>query len=494
MSSLRRTLSSGTAFTLFSFVVVQVISLATSVIVARLLGRQDLGVLALITQLSATVVPLAVLGMGTAVTSLIPSYTKGRRPDELPVLISSTFVTILVAGTIVSAAYFGLSFFLAEAYRVPELALFTQISSLLIVFDALLALAAAVVQGFQRIKELAFIGLAARAATVPLMFGMTLLWGLLGTVIAGAIWQLANAVIYFRAVRTVLRSEKVEVSWFRFDRRAAGTALRFGLPLFASFVILRPALLFQTSFLALYVGYAELGLFRVAWSLYRIALLLPSSLSVPLLPAISEMYATGSVERTRGQLTAVLRMTAFLSLPLTLSIGFGSTMIIGFLYGPEYIAAAPLVFIISIVAFVDTVGTVLENTLLATRRTRSVFLLTIMQACVITVASLLLITSFGLLGIGLAMLLNSVLYVGVVSTYLLKKGELSFQGIRRALFLSVIAFAGAAAVVGLIGLGNVVSSLTFLAVVVLVEVRLLPRNDRRMLVDVLVDLVKRVRS
>ena len=206
------------------------------------------------------------------------------------------------------------------------------------------------------------------------------------------------------------------------------------------------------------------------------------------------MYATGSVERTRGQLTAVLRMTAFLSLPLTLSIGFGSTMIIGFLYGPEYIAAAPLVFIISIVAFVDTVGTVLENTLLATRRTRSVFLLTIMQACVITVASLLLITSFGLLGIGLAMLLNSVLYVGVVSTYLLKKGELSFQGIRRALFLSVIAFAGAAAVVGLIGLGNVVSSLTFLAVVVLVEVRLLPRNDRRMLVDVLVDLVKRVRS
>src|SRR5712691_5926624 len=293
LTNLRRMLFSGTAFTLFSFLVVQVISLATSVIVARLLGRQDLGILALITQLSAAVVPIAVLGMGTAVTSLIPPYSKGRSVD-LSVLISSAFVTILVAGTIVSAVYFGLSFYLAAFYRVPELALFTQISALLIVFDALLALAAAVVQGFQRIKELALIGLVVRATTVPLMFFMTLMWGLLGTIIAGAIWQLANALIYFRAVRRVLREERVKVSWFRFDRKAANSTLRLGFPLFASFIILRPALLFQTSLLALQVGYAELGLFRVASSLYRIALLLPSSLSVPLLPAISEMYSVGS--------------------------------------------------------------------------------------------------------------------------------------------------------------------------------------------------------
>lgn len=490
LPNLRRRLVSGTVYTLASVLVVQVVSLIVSIAYARILGPENLGVLAILTQLSSAIIPLSSLGLGIAIARMVPEY-KGKGPRELERLLSSALVITLLAGILVSTGYFAASYNLAVLYGVPELVLLVQVSASIVVLDALLTLAVAVVQGFHRIKELAVIGLVAKAATVPVIVVMTLTWGLIGAVLAGVVSQAFNAAIYAWNLRSIVRTERISISFSRFDRSTAKDILRTALPLFAAFIVMRPALLLQATYLALIIGYSELGLFRVASSLYRIALLLPSSLSIPLLPAISEMYTEGAQDRTAGQLSSLLRITAFLSLPITLAIGLGSVHIIQILYGTEYVAAAPLVFVVSAAAFVDTMGIVVENTLLGTGRTKQVFYLTIMQALVIAGTSYAFITVFGLLGIGFAMLANAVVYATVVGIYLLRRREIRFAEFRTILALALVSFLLAAVIALSVGLSNLGITVAFVAGLCLVEFRLLSKRDRSVLKDSLKSILYR---
>jgi len=490
VSTLRSRLSVGTAYTLASLLIVQIISLVTSVIYARLLGLENLGLLAIINQLAAAVVPMASLGLGTAVTKLIPNYQQ-EGPEALNRLLSTALGIMLIAGCVVSAAFFLTASGLADLYGVPQLALLLHLSALLVVFDALLTFGVAVVQGFQRVKELAVIGLYAKAVTLPVIFAMTLAWGLLGAVLAGIISLALSLAIYYRSVRRIVASDRIRVSARYFDRRMAARILRMAIPLFAAFIVLRPALLFQASYLALAVGFAELGLFRVAYSLYRIVLFLPAALSVPLLPAISELYQAQPKSQTKTQLSSLIRISSLIILPVTLALGLASGPIIEFLYGPEYVAATSLVFVLSIAAFVDTIGSIAENAFLGTGRSVQVLILTVMQAGVITAGSYVFISVLGLIGIGYAILLNSILYVVVVGAYFHRRGEMDLRAIGPSAMLAGATFAVAAAFVVFGGLNNIGMSAVFLAVLLIVEVRLLTHRDRRILKDALKSVLTR---
>lgn len=481
---MRRKLFSGAAFSLASIVAVQGITLLTTIIYARFLGPTNLGVLSVFWQISAVVLPLSNLGLGIALVRSIPEYQK-KNPEDLEPLLSSAFWITVIAGLIVSVVYFVLADYLAVLYGVPDLAVLIRISASLVIFTASLDLLSAFVQGFQRVKQLALLGIAARAISVPVVFYMTLTWGLVGVVLAGVVTLAMNLVIYSRTVRSILKSEGIKVPWRRLDYRNALKLLRTGLPLFAAFIVLRPALLFQSSLLALHISFADVGLFRVAMNLFGIALVIPNALAVPLLPAVSEMYATGTRDRTRGHLNALLRITALLSLPIALVLALGSGFIIQILYGSDYLSASTLVFIISIAAFIEAIGILLENTLLGTGRTMLVFLLTVMQAVAIGVGSYVLIPAYGLLGIGYATLLNAIVYTVIVSAYLIRTKELSLDGIRASLALAVAAFLAATAIVAFGGLNNLVVLALFVGAVIVIEWFLLTERDRLVLKDAL---------
>jgi len=480
--ALRRKLFSGTAYTLAGAIAAHAISLVLSVVYARLLGTDLLGKLAVITQLASTIVPLSNLGMGTVVARMIPEYQR-KGKDATAKLLSSAYVVIFATGAVVSLTYFVLAGYLASFLGIPELWPLIQISASIVVLDALLNLSAAVVQGFQRVRELAVLGLLSKAVTVPVVFVLVLTFGLLGAVLASVVAILLNIAIYFRAILGILRRDRLRPSLRGFDRATATAVLAGALPLFASFIVLRPALFFQTSFLALTVGYQAAGFSLIAQGLYRIALLMPNALSIPLLPAISEMYVEDTRERTRGKLSALIRVTAMVSLPVSLAIGLGSIVIIQILYGSQYAAAAPLAFVMSAAAFVDSLGVVIESTLLGTGRMKLVFLLTGMQASVVAIGSFLFIGWFGLIGIGFAMLANAILYAAVVGVYFLRRGELNFHEFRGILAFSLAAFGGAALLVVLGSLSNLPISIAFLVSLLVVEVFMLSPRDRFVLRD-----------
>lgn len=482
--SLRRKLFSGTAHTLAAGLGLEAISLVTAIIYARLLGKESLGVLAILWQISAAIIPLSSLGINTAITKMIPDHQRGP-PEEMETLLSSAFALTLAAGLSVSIGYFVMAELLASIYGVPELVLLIRVSASMVVLNALVVLAAAIVQGFQRVKELAWLAFVAQGVAVPVTFYMTMTWGLLGAVLAGAVSLAMTVGIYFRAVRAITSIHKVRITLSRADRKTVFSILHLALPLFASFVVLRPALLFQSSFLALRLGYGDLGLFRVASILYGAVLLIPVALSIPLLPAISQMYSEETRERTRGQLSYLIRIVALLCLPIALTMGLGSGLIIGFLFGQEYLGAAPLVFIMSVAAFVDTIGVVVDRTLLGTGRTLLVLLLTILHAAVLSLGSFILISTFGLSGIGLAVLLSGAVHVLVLGGYFLNKLELSFRTLWPSLALAMGAFLVACLIVLLGGLNNLLLPAAFLVVLLIVELKLLSTKDWALLRDVL---------
>jgi len=247
------------------------------------------------------------------------------------------------------------------------------------------------------------------------------------------------SVILFGFVWRTLTREGVRLG-FSLDRESLRTLGSFSGPLLVSTSLLRLALLFQSSFIALRLGYGDAGLFKVALTLYGVVLFVPSAMSVPLLPIASEMYATRTSARAKENLTTVLRVVIYVGVPVALVIGFAAKPVISFLYGGEFLDAAPLAFVLAIAGFVEMLGAVLVNFVLGEGRTRLLLGIDATLAAVIVVSTSFFINEFGLIGVGYAFLSGSAFHVTAILLILAHRERLSLQGASRGLLVASCGF------------------------------------------------------
>jgi len=434
-SRVRDRLSTGTLYSFIAIIVAQSFALATSIIYARLLGKDNLGVLAIYVQLSNLVMAFVGLGLSTATVKFVAQFRKADRAKLEPFL--STVFTITVLSSLVVTVAFLIS---ADAlglslYSSPELAVMVRLSSIFLIFNGLAYFGSAVLQGFQSIRTLSLVSIFIEGVTVPITFFSLVAFGLVGAVVAGIVLIVMLSVILFCFVWRTLTREGVRLG-FSLDRESLRTLGSFSGPLLVSTSLLRLALLFQSSFIALRLGYGDAGLFKVALTLYGVVLFVPSAISVPLLPIASEMYATRTSARAKENLTTVLRVVIYVGVPVALVIGFAAKPVISFLYGGEFLDAAPLAFVLAIAGFVEMLGAVLVNFVLGEGRTRLLLGIDATLAAVIVISTSFFINEFGLIGVGYAFLGGSAFHLTAILLILARRERLSLQGASRGLLVA----------------------------------------------------------
>lgn len=443
--SLRGRLVKGSAYTLLATILGQAFALVTSIVYARLLGRDNLGIFAIYAQLGSLAVAIAALGLGFPIARYV-ARLHAQDSEKLGRFVSTVLVVTLVSTGGVTAALLTLADTIGFGlYGSPDLVWMVRILAVFLGFNSLSSVGLGILQGLQKIRRLAVVGIFLEALGIPVMFVALTWWGLLGAAVGGVLLLLVATTLLFGSAWSDLQREGIRVR-LRFDMGSARELATYALPLLASTLILRAAFLVQTSLLVVYLGYDDAGLFRVASTIAHIVAFVSASISVPLLPAISELYATTSEGHSRSKLTTVLRIASYAGAPAALGIGLFAGLLIEIFFGAEYAAAATLAFVLVAVGFTDIVGVVCLNSMLGDGRTRAILALDVVQVVVIVAGTAAFVDRFGLLGAGYAAVLNSVVYVGAILVLLGRSGRLDLPRVARALLPGAGAFAlGAAA-------------------------------------------------
>jgi len=423
---LRYRLATGTAFSFLAIVIGQLFALVTSILYARLLGPGNLGIFAIYTQFGAIAASFGTLGLSIPITRFVARLR--MQPAEVLGRFLGTILVITVVASIVTSAVILL---LAQeiglgVYRSPDLVAMLQIASGFLVLDTFNIVGIAILQGLQKVRFLAIAGILIEAMTIPVMFVSLTVLGIVGAAIGGAGMTAIGSLLLFGSALRNLEKHGIRLR-VSFDRSAARDLFRYAAPLLGSLIIVKLALFFQTSFLAVSLGYADTGLFRVASTVSNIIGFLPAAMNVPLLPAIAELYAVAPADRTRARMNTLLRMTSYVGAPLALSIAFGAAFIIELLYGPAYSGSGPLAFVLVMAGFVNVIDNVGTGSLLGEGRTGSLLLIDGLQAAIIVSGTVIFVGSFGLIGVGYANLLGSITYGILIIGFLSRTGRIDIK-------------------------------------------------------------------
>ena len=468
--AIRIRLVRGSYFGLLGTIVTVLGNFASSVILARFLGSDGLGTFGLYIVLGAVLIPLLSLSVPSAVTRFVAKL-RTDDPGRLPLILSTSVVLLSAVGA------FGMVFTVfvvaplaGNVYGDPaNLVPMIQIMGLLLWANLMSLFATAVLQGFEEFQSANLIGAFSVLANVSLLLLLVPRLGLIGAVGATAGSVIVSAGGAMVASRQAVRRRGLVWRW-RASWSEARTLMAFVGPLNAASILTRIAVLVQNSMIAVFVGFAQLGLLRVAGFFYNSILFLPRTLIAPMLPILASMAETRVPERRREIVTQLVKILVLLFVPLSSGLIMGLRFAIELFYGVEFGPAYwfGVVLIASAMAAIPN-GILGEQYLIAMGRTTTAMVITLLSVGISLTSFILLLPPYGAFALPLAAFITESSLFVLLAFWLGRRRELATPNL-----IPAIAFAGLstvlAALVGLlaapiVGLALGMASLATLAAV-----------------------------
>jgi len=398
----RQFLLGATLSSLIAIVYAKALGFAESVVVARILGGREFGLLTLVLSITSLVVALSTLGIPSALTKFLSgeasaSQTAARKTlaVSLRVVILSTFVASVCSIAVTVSV-------LGSYYQAPEAAPLILTGIVVAGISSPILLFANALQGLKQVTRLNVLTMIAGTAGLVLAVLLSLAWGVQGAVIAFLVVAALPGILSIRFVRSSIRSLP------NIDGRgmiAPRALLNYGLPTVVSGLIVLSATYLLNSWLAVGIGLSDLGDFAVASSLAAAIGFIPAAIGVPLVPVLSSL-SVDDPQRGRAVVPRVMRVITFVSVSLgVLMISFAPE-ILAATYGPEYSAAAlPLVVLTLASTLAATTGVVGSHIAGAGRMWLGLGV-NVVWSTTIVVAGFQLIPRYGAIGAGVSMLVG----------------------------------------------------------------------------------------
>jgi len=355
-----------------------------------------------------------------------------------------------------------------------------KINAIYITLTVLVNFVIGALQGFQKIKKLAIISILNAAVSLPILYFFIISMNLIGVIIAGAISVLIHLLVALRFLMPTVH-EKELCFHLNIDKKSIVTLLKYSLPLLLSIIILRPARLYGLSYLGIFCSFTEVGYYRVAMSLHNIVLFIPSALSIPLLPLISELQS--DIRKRANMISRIIRLQILTILPVVVGLGLTSKYVLSILYGSKYTNADIITYIMLSAALLSSVFSTLGTLLQGTGRTRHILLIDIANASMIVMGSAYLIDLFGVNGLGLLWLVPAIILIVPYILYLIKTSDIDFNLIIVPLLLSLLFLSvGFVLISTLQGVALIISAVAMVTLLVGIESAILTEEDKRILI------------
>jgi O-antigen/teichoic acid export membrane protein len=446
--------SRGSAIKLGAELLGRLLALATTLLVARVLGVADFGLFAVLSGIAVLVAELSDLGLqGIAVQSLV----SGALPLAALVQAKARLTAGLLAAAAVAAFPQALSWSAAvapAAWRPSwegalrhgpllfPLVLYSAMSN----WTELLGIALRV-RGRRGLEAATIVTFRA----VGLVLVAAALWSGMG--LRGLVWALAvSAVPPLVLAAVFLRTSGAGAEGPPRTGTSVGRTLKASSPLAVNGVLAILSLRIELLVLALFRGSREAGLFAAALKVIELMNVLPGAIAAGAMPALTREAAsgTGPVRRRTAATVALLAAPAAAGLVL---VAPGVVALLG----AGYDAAATPLRILAPALLALFMNTVLLHALIAAGRARRVPVLTAVRVAAATGLALVLIPRFGAAGAAAGFLLAELLLL-VLSTRACVGAGFELP-VARSLLAALGATVPMAAAVALGGAGTVASVL-----------------------------------
>ncbi len=304
--------------------------LLNAAMVARVLGTEGKGLVALTAQLTTLLMMVVNLGVGSAYVY----YTGTRRFDAHTLVgnaLSLTLLNTLIAGM-------GLML-LSLSGLLPRLLPALPGSLIILAWAALplqllISYFSGILQGQQRIKTLSALQVLQSAAM--LLWGAVLLLGLHSGVSGGALAVVLAWALNLALLMALLRREGVRFRP-RWDRQALRATMNYGLRGYIGTLLQYFNYRLDTFLVNYFIGAAQVGLYSVAVTLAELLWYLPHAVGFVIMPK-----AASSDARAMNAFTPrVLLVTLGLTLLGGLGLALVGPWLIRWIFSPAFSAAYP---------------------------------------------------------------------------------------------------------------------------------------------------------
>lgn len=362
--SLRGRFARGAVWSLLGALIAQGANLAASVITARLLGREQFGEYGMIQTTVGMLGVFAGLGLGVTATRYVAEF-RIRDPQRAGRIIALGCAVATVSGGLLALAVLAFAPVLAaRTLHAPELARELRIASVLLFLNAFNGAQLGALSGFEAFRTIARINLARGLATFPVTVGLTLLWGLRGSIWALALTAALTCLLSQRSLREHCAALGIH-SQFSSAWRERRVLWTFSTPAFLSGVMAGPAIwLASTMLVSQPGGYSEMGIFSAA-SQWRSAIsFVPGVLSQFALPLLSNLNGERDASRYGKALRWNLILTTAAATAVAVPVALASPQIMR-LYGRGFQQGWLVLALSAAIAVVSCVNAVVGTAILS---------------------------------------------------------------------------------------------------------------------------------
>lgn len=340
-ASLGKRFVRGAAWSLAGTVAAQGLALLASMLVARLLGREEFGRFDVV---NGTVLMLGVfagMGFGLTATKFVAQY-RSSDPERAGRILALSLVFTAGGGGLAALL---LAFFAnplaGRVLNAPTLELPLKLAAALLFFTALGGMLNGALAGFEAFRAVAGVNFLRGALIFPLMIVCAWRWGLPGAVLAQALTALVWCAGAFAALNRHRRTYGVRIRC----RGMSGelpVLWSYSFPALLGGVLVTPFLWVANALLANRPGgYSDLGLLGAANQWRNVLMLLPTIFTNVTLPIIaSGLEQEGNPDTNR--VMEISQGLAILSVvPAVVALVFGSDLVLR-CYGRDFTGGVPL--------------------------------------------------------------------------------------------------------------------------------------------------------
>ncbi len=328
-------LAKGFGWSFVGAVLSRVLTLGSSVVVARLIGKVGVGQVGMVQSTVGMFTAFAGLGMGLTATKYVAEF-RTKDPGRALSIIRLSALVCWVTGLVMTLIVAVMARVLAtKTLGAPELSAELLLGSGLLLLGAVNGGQMGALAGFEAFKAIAKINLFSGLVSLPLTVAAVYFWG-----VAGAVGALVlNQGVACLLSHVALREEKKQLGPCQ-PRPLTGSDFKllwhFSLPGMLCNLIFAPANWTCNAFLVNRAGgYGELGVFNAAIGWLNAVTFLPGLLGQVVLPVLSQASGEGNALRSRKILLLATKVNALFVLPVVLAGCLASSFIMR-LYGPGF--------------------------------------------------------------------------------------------------------------------------------------------------------------
>jgi O-antigen/teichoic acid export membrane protein len=343
------------------------LTMLSSFVIARSLGRVSFGELGIIYSTLGMFGTLAGFGLGMTATKYVAQF-KVADPTRAGRVIGVATIVSFVSGTALALLMVLLGPWLAaHTLAAPHLGPLLQVGSLLLFLGAISGAQTGALSGFEAFRRLAAINLWTGCWSFALLIVGTVGWGLSGAVWALVISRVINCILAHRALQQEAANCGVVISHTSLgaEWKVLGT---YSIPaLMTSLVVMGVYWVCNALLVNSAGGYAQMGMFNAANQWFNTLIILPTTLGQAVFPVLTEGLHSGNNVRSGRVLTFSMGVNALITIPFAILGAFLSPMIMSW-YGPEFHEAWPTLVIVFVTAALLAIQTPVGHVIMASGR------------------------------------------------------------------------------------------------------------------------------